>query len=234
MASVPCPCENDTYHKVGICKCFCHVSELTKDNEEFDKRFKKEISKNANSGKGDIPASIVSMEVALKDFYEEVEKAISQKAKEKGYSTPNSDTRRELIDFVGKYAPGHSIGEIIYKAIRWTRKHDPEDLIKIAAWAFLVWDNYRRDPFNLTITGFDFGVGESFTIPRVIMEPLTMMEHEMSRPSKEVREAEDHSSESQICKVCCFVKSAHKKDTLMNRLYCPVNYANNDIKPEFQ
>lgn len=232
MASVPCPCENDIYHKVGICKCFCHVSELTKDNKEFDKckdidcichkkiGIKEEMSKNANSGKNDIPASLVSMEVALKDFYEEVEKSISQKAKEKGYSAPNSDTRRELIDFVGKYAPGHSIGEIIYKAIRWTRKHDPEDLIKIAAWAFLVWDNYRRDPFNLTITGWDFGKEK-------------VSGHIITRPNIPV-ETEDHSSESIPCKVCGFVKSAHKKDTLMNRLYCPVNYANNDIKPEFQ
>lgn len=33
----------------------------------------------------------------------------------------------------------HALGEIIYKAVRYHHKRDPEDLVKIAAWAELVW-----------------------------------------------------------------------------------------------
>ncbi len=153
------------------------------------------MSQTANSGKGDIPANLVNIETALKDFYLEIEKVVSKKAKEKGYYVEGEDSGRNLYDFIGKYASGHGIGEIIYKAIRWTRKRDPEDLIKIAAWAFLEWDHNRRQ-VNLYI-------------PKEYIEKL-----------KEL--TEDHSSESIPCRHCHYVKSAHIKDTLMNRLICPI------------
>jgi hypothetical protein len=39
----------------------------------------------------------------------------------------------------------HPLGEIIYKVVRYNWKHDPKDLIKIAAWAELVWKGYYRE-----------------------------------------------------------------------------------------
>lgn len=108
-----------------------------------------EMSETANSRKKDIPASLVNFEVALDDYFLEIKKAVLQKAKEKGYYTQGEDSGRNLYDFIAKYATGHGIGEIIYKAIRWTRKRDPEDLVKIAAWAFLEWDYNRRNPVTV-------------------------------------------------------------------------------------
>ena len=99
---------------------------------------------NMSETRPEIPARILSFELALEDYVIEIKKAVIQKAKEKGYFTEEENSGRNLYDFIGKYASGHSIGEIIYKAIRWTRKHDPEDLVKIAAWAFLTWDADRR------------------------------------------------------------------------------------------
>jgi hypothetical protein len=33
----------------------------------------------------------------------------------------------------------HAIGEIIYKAVRYSKRGDKDDLVKIAAWAFLIY-----------------------------------------------------------------------------------------------
>ena len=57
-------------------------------------------------------------------FFIEVRKAIEGKAKDKGYG-------QELEDFMAKALPDHALGEIIYKAVRYSRKHDKEDLIKL-------------------------------------------------------------------------------------------------------
>ena len=56
-------------------------------------------------------------------------------------------TRRHayrLVDadaFVAETAggPGHALDEIIYKVRRYAARRDPADLVKIAAWAYLVW-----------------------------------------------------------------------------------------------
>jgi hypothetical protein len=174
-----------------------------------------EISETSRTmSKIPIPARLVAFDVALKDFYLELEKAVIQKAKSKGYYVEGEDSGRNLFDFIGKYAEGHSIGEIIYKAIRWTRKRDPEDLVKIAAWAFLTWDYNRRNgtfhiaenPLNKAIMGWE----------NEIEKLREVNETAIPGPTNEA-----HSG-SITCLQCGYVRSAHKYDALMNRYNCPV------------
>lgn len=39
--------------------------------------------------------------------------------------------------------PGHPVGEGIYKLVRYSKKRNPEDLAKLAAWAFLMWRHHK-------------------------------------------------------------------------------------------
>lgn len=61
-------------------------------------------------------------------------------ASDKGYNLTGVDGPNALYDFVHDTVggDGHAIGEIIYKAKRYARKGNPEDLVKAAAWAYLV------------------------------------------------------------------------------------------------
>lgn len=94
-----------------------------------------------------IPARLGNFEVAFDDFTAEMKRKVIGQAKEKGYITGNEDSGRNLYDFIDRYIGnhGHAIGEIIYKAVRFSRRKDPQDIVKVAAWAFLVWDSQRRD-----------------------------------------------------------------------------------------
>lgn len=67
------------------------------------------------------------------------------KAMQKGYAGDLKEDGRVLLDAVKKTFPGHAEGEIHYKLVRWTAKRDPEDLLKIMAWAFLLWDQHNRN-----------------------------------------------------------------------------------------
>ena len=60
-------------------------------------------------------------------------------AEGKGYNAGGPNGANELSDFVEQHCPGHALGEVIYKAVRFQRKRNPEDLLKIAAWAYLQW-----------------------------------------------------------------------------------------------
>jgi NTP pyrophosphatase (non-canonical NTP hydrolase) len=77
----------------------------------------------------------------FKAFVEGVHSLVYGKALDKGYA--NEDDGSALRHFVDKYFPGHALGEVVYKAVRYAAKRDPADLLKIAAWAFLV---YRDGP----------------------------------------------------------------------------------------
>lgn len=57
-------------------------------------------------------------------------------AKEKGYDS-------DLLSFCQKMRLTHAEGEIIYKLVRYNRKRNPEDLLKIAAWAYLMWKEHE-------------------------------------------------------------------------------------------
>ena len=59
----------------------------------------------------------------------------------KGYQQTGLTDANPLYEFVAETAggPGHALGEIIYKVRRYSARRDPEDLLKVAAWAYLVW-----------------------------------------------------------------------------------------------
>lgn len=60
-------------------------------------------------------------------------------AQGKGYNTTGVDGQNELYAFVqGVAGEGHALGEIIYKVKRYAAKGNLEDVLKIAAWAFLI------------------------------------------------------------------------------------------------
>jgi len=72
------------------------------------------------------------------EFYEEISKVLGGTALSKGYLSENLEN--PLMDFMSKTFPDHALGEIIYKAVRYKSKMDPVDLIKIAAWARLIYE----------------------------------------------------------------------------------------------
>ena len=66
-------------------------------------------------------------------FSSHVAKLIGAVAESKGYDD-------DLFDFVSsKVTAHHGLAEIIYKVVRYKEKGDMDDLVKIAAWAFLEW-----------------------------------------------------------------------------------------------
>lgn len=71
-------------------------------------------------------------------FTEGVHDLIAAVARDKGYND-GADESNDLMEFTNKFFPGHAGGEICYKAIRYGRLRDRKDLLKIAAWAYLLW-----------------------------------------------------------------------------------------------
>jgi hypothetical protein len=67
----------------------------------------------------------------------------------KGYNTTGVDGHNAVYHFVqeevGMGTHAHGLGEIIYKVLRYQRRRNPEDLVKIAAWAFLVWKHHLEE-----------------------------------------------------------------------------------------
>lgn len=74
------------------------------------------------------------------EFTQAVRDTMEGTASGKGYNQTGVDGPNALYDFVHEVVggDGHAIGEIIYKVKRFARKGNPEDLVKAAAWAFLV------------------------------------------------------------------------------------------------
>ena len=64
----------------------------------------------------------------------------------KNYNQNGADGENKLFDFVFDTTDdyGHALGEIIYKARRFAAKGNDEDLLKAAAWAFLVLQHKSR------------------------------------------------------------------------------------------
>lgn len=80
------------------------------------------------------------LEVSFAHFAESVRGMLTKSAEDKGYSgAKDPDVGGDLLAFVNKHFEGHSLGEVVYKAVRFRAKKDPKDLEKIAAWAFLEW-----------------------------------------------------------------------------------------------
>lgn len=89
---------------------------------------------------------MASFEESLKAFEAEMDSVLVGKAEAKGYSTGGNNGGRDTLDAVAVIigGDGHPPGEIVYKVKRWLAKGNPEDLVKIASWAFLMWDKAQR------------------------------------------------------------------------------------------
>ena len=76
------------------------------------------------------------------------EKRFRGDAAAKGYNQTGLTGPNPMYAFVAETAggPGHALGEIIYKTRRYAARRDSEDLVKIAAWAYLVWCFDRPAP----------------------------------------------------------------------------------------
>lgn len=76
------------------------------------------------------------------DFTQAVKELLEGKAKTKKYNETGIDGPNQLFEFVsslGEGPPLHALGEIVYKVKRYAALKNEEDVLKIAAWAFLVW-----------------------------------------------------------------------------------------------
>lgn len=74
-------------------------------------------------------------------FIYQVSELLEHSARAKGYNTTGANGTNDLYELVNKMnnSPGHPAGEIIYKTVRYMQKKDKKDLVKIAAWAYLIW-----------------------------------------------------------------------------------------------
>jgi hypothetical protein len=79
---------------------------------------------------------------SIQEFQNKVRIMLLGQALHKGYRL------RDLDDFMNLYFRDHALGEIVYKAIRYQRLKNQEDLVKIAAWAFLLYDRMIRNNEN--------------------------------------------------------------------------------------
>lgn len=78
-------------------------------------------------------------------FVSEVRALLEPTASRKGYSATGVDGPNQLFEFVKAFGSSHhALGEIVYKAVRYNAKRNPEELTKIAAWAWLAW-KYHDD-----------------------------------------------------------------------------------------
>ena len=87
-------------------------------------------------------------ERSAKEFLTELNNLLEETAKEKGYSDQGTEGDNKLYEFIhGQLGNGshvHALGEIVYKVVRYNSKKNPEDLVKIAAWALLVWQHHQQ------------------------------------------------------------------------------------------
>ena len=84
----------------------------------------------------------------LARFCADMRRLLEKDAQGKGYHSVGSDGPNPLYEFVAETVggPGHALGEIVFKTRRYAALRRPEDLAKIAAWAFLVWQHDRARP----------------------------------------------------------------------------------------
>ena len=77
----------------------------------------------------------------FQQFTEQVAALLDGTAAGKGYSKTGVDGPNQLYEFVQTMVEGHdhALGEIVYKAKRFSAKGNEEDILKIAAWAWLIW-----------------------------------------------------------------------------------------------
>ena len=73
-------------------------------------------------------------------FSNQVQSKVKDDAEKKGYGG-SDEAKMQLMMETEAGAPhcGHALGEIKYKVSRYIAKRASEDLVKIAAWAFLIY-----------------------------------------------------------------------------------------------
>ncbi len=94
------------------------------------------------AGRDGAPGHAAGMnEPPFTSFCEAVRALLDESAADKGYHRAGLAGPNPLYAFVAETAggPGHALGEIIYKVRRYAARRNPEDLVKVAAWAYLVW-----------------------------------------------------------------------------------------------
>jgi hypothetical protein len=78
--------------------------------------------------------------MTFRDFCDQVETLLDGTASGKGYNANGPDSRNALYEFVQEMTggPHHACGEVVYKVKRYEAKRNPEDILKAAAWCFLI------------------------------------------------------------------------------------------------
>ncbi len=77
-------------------------------------------------------------------FVSDVRALLEPTASGKGYSTTGVDGHNALYEFVQSFAGSHHAeGEIVYKVKRFAAKGNIEDILKAAAWAFLIYKHHE-------------------------------------------------------------------------------------------
>lgn len=74
-------------------------------------------------------------------FCDSVGGLLNGTAEGKGYNRTGADGPNDLYTFIQEMNgnAGHAAGEIVYKVRRYMAKGNPEDILKVAAWAYLIW-----------------------------------------------------------------------------------------------
>lgn len=80
----------------------------------------------------------------FQQFMEDVKGLCENRAREKRYSQTGVDGQNHLYEFVQDLSGGHqhALGEIVYKVKRFAAKGNDEDILKVAAWAYLIWKHH--------------------------------------------------------------------------------------------
>lgn len=83
-------------------------------------------------------------ECTFRQFITEVEALLNSTASGKGYNQTGANGPNVLYAFVKHMSGGHqhAMGEIIYKITRYAAKGNIEDILKVAAWAFLIYKHH--------------------------------------------------------------------------------------------
>ena len=87
------------------------------------------------------------MTPTYEQFMSDVAALLNGTAAGKGYSANGQDGPNQLYEFVRDISGGHqhAQGEIIYKVKRYAAKGNLEDIIKAAAWCFLIYKHHQTD-----------------------------------------------------------------------------------------
>ena len=80
-------------------------------------------------------------------FCEQVRALLDIDAEAKGYNQSGSNGPNQLYEFVRDTVGGngHALGECIYKLRRYATTGNPQDVLKCAAWCYLILKHAQPD-----------------------------------------------------------------------------------------